>query len=277
MRTFIIIFLFSAIGLSCTQSKNDFAPEASMEMGRMMEQPLTSKAQPPAEPVLYERKVIKTADIQFEVAGVHDALKEIKSKLAGHNGYISEENEETSGNRHTYNLIIRVPNQDFDSLVDLVTKDRLKVDYKRISSEDVSEQYYDILTRLENEKEIEKRYLELLNKARSVSDILEIEREVGKIRSEIESKEGIIKRLENRIAFSTINLRFYQVIDYKFIPENRPGFIERIKESLHSGWRGFVSFTIFLFKIWPLILIVFVGIYFFRKRAKKRKNKKVKE
>jgi len=238
----------------------------------MIEIPNTEQPPSPQHQKTYERKVIKTADIQFEVTDVHETLKDIKSKLSGLNGYISEENEETSGNRHTYNLIIRVPNQDFDSLVDLVTKDRLNVDYKRVSSEDVSEQYYDILTRLENEKEIEKRYLELLVKAKTVSDILEIEREIGKIRSEIESKEGIIKRLENRIALSTINLRLYQVIDYKFTPDNQAGFIERVKESLYSGWRGFVSFTVFLFKIWPLILITLICVYFIRKRAKKKKQ-----
>ena len=276
MRTITAIIVFSTIAFSCNSNKNDYYGDTSLdrkEMEEMLQSPETRQTSHPSiDTETYERKIIKTASLQFEVTDNRKALSDIKSIVSECNGYISEENEETSGNKHTIYLTIRVPNQAFDSLIELLTYDRPHVDFKRISSEDVSEEYYDIVTRLENEKEIEKRYLELLDKAVSVQDILEIERELGNIRTEIESKEGRIKRLENRIAYSTVNLCFYQYVDYKFVPETRYSFIERIKKSVYSGWRGLVNFTVFLFNIWPLIIILIIVGYFIRKRIKKKQT-----
>ena len=71
-----------------------------------------------------------------------------------------------------------------------------KVISKSVNANDVTEQYYDVKIRLENERQVEKRYLELLAQARTVKDILDIEEKLGKVRQEIESKEG-------RLRFST--------------------------------------------------------------------------
>ena len=124
-----------------------------------------------------------------------------------------------------------------------------------MNANDITEQYYDVKTRLENERQVEKRYLELLGQARTVKDILDIEEKLGQIRQEIESKEGRLRYLDDRISYSTLDVWIYQKKDRKYEPERREGFGQRLKKSLHKGWLGFVDFVLFFLRLWPLWII----------------------
>jgi predicted nuclease with TOPRIM domain len=77
---------------------------------------------------------------------------------------------------------------------------------KNIKSEDVTEQYIDLKARLENAQREEKILLDFLNKATNVKDMLEIEKELSRIREQIEYYTGQLKYLESRIDYSTITI-----------------------------------------------------------------------
>ncbi len=97
-------------------------------------------------------------------------------------------------------MVIRVSNSDFENLLQEVSSDVKYFDQKEISSEDVTEQFIDIEARLKAKKELENCYLELLKKANKISEILEIEKELVVIREEIESKQGQLNYLQNKVA-----------------------------------------------------------------------------
>jgi hypothetical protein len=107
-----------------------------------------------------------------------------------------------------------------------------------------------------------------LSKASKVTDILEIEQNLGHIREEIEAKEGELKLLSDQVDYSTINLTFQQ--DFEYTPTDKPGFGGRLGNAFVNGWHGFLSFLIGVAYAWPLWLMLGLGGYFFVKWLKRK-------
>jgi len=106
---------------------------------------------------------------------------------------------------------------------------------------------------------------------------LEVEEKLRIIREEIESREGRLNYLKKQVSFSTIYLQISQKLDYKYEPVKEKGFFQRLFKSLDKGWKGFVSFLLFLFRIWPVILIGMAIFLYIRKIRRKKKLIKQQE
>jgi hypothetical protein len=199
-------------------------------------------------------KIIKTADITCRVEDYKKARTDIEGIVKKIGAYIASENEQNNSYSINNNMVIRVQNKDFDALVTNLVGVAKEVTNKNISTRDVTAQFVDIQTRLKTKKEIEKRYIDLLQKATKIQDILDIEEKIRVLREEIEAKEGELKYLADQVSYSTINLSFYQT--YEFEPSERPGFWNRLASSMGAGWKGFLNFIIGFAGFWPLWLIL---------------------
>jgi hypothetical protein len=216
-------------------------------------------------------KIKKTAEINITVDDYKKARIEIVKIVKIGNAYIGSENEQNTTYSITNNMVVRVLNKDFDSMVNKLLTVASNVNSKNIFAEDVTAQFIDIQSRLKSKKEIEKRYLDILTKASKVTDILEIEKKLGEIREEIEAKEGQLKYLSDQVNYSTINLNFHQ--EFEYTPIDKPGFFGRIGNAFGNGWSGFLSFLVGLIYAWPLWIILGSGTYLLVKFIR-RKNKK---
>ncbi|MBI5217529.1 MAG: DUF4349 domain-containing protein [Bacteroidia bacterium] len=219
------------------------------------------------------KKIIKEAEISIEVEKYKEVKASITKTIEKWKGYLSKENEMNDAYKISNSIEIRVPCENFDNLAEDLVKLAKKLDYKRINAKDITDEYYDTKTRLESNKRVEQTYMDLLKKANSIGDILEIQEKLGQMREEIESKEGRLKLMDDKVMFSTITLYFYELHDYKYIPEKMPGFFERLFKALYSGWEGFVTFFIALFYLWPLWLILGAGLYILLRYLRKGKKK----
>jgi lipid II:glycine glycyltransferase (peptidoglycan interpeptide bridge formation enzyme) len=124
---------------------------------------------------------------------------------------------------------------------------------------------------MKSKKKLEERYIQLLNKANKVSEMLEIEEKLAEIREEIEAKEGQLKYLENRISMSTIAIEMYTLDPSESGTTDSYG--SKIWNSIKEGFNGLSNFLLSIISIWPFILI-FVGIYIWiRKRFLNKRNK----
>jgi hypothetical protein len=128
----------------------------------------------------------------------------------------------------------------------------------------VTEEFLDIQARINTKKELENRYLELLKKANSVTEMLEVEKQIGQLRTEIESIEGRLNYLKSKVSLSTLTIIFYQSIP------NESEVGNKFKNGFKSGWNNLIWFFVFLTNIWPFILIG-IGLTFVIKKWKKRK------
>ncbi len=254
------------------------APEAAASSEIRMADPSGIANITPPVPKVFEKKIIKTGHISMESKNLAGSRKMLDSLVRGCDGYAASENFNDQGNLISYNLSYRIPAEKFDEFLAIIEKGPDKILSKSINAQDISEQYYDIQTRLENEKQVEKRYLELLKRANTVRDILDIEEKLGKVRQEIESKEGRLRFLDSQVSYSTLNIYIYQKKQLKYEPAERDGFGQRLVRSLHRGWQGFVDVILFFLKLWPLWLVG-IGIWQFiawlrRRSGKNRKQEK---
>jgi hypothetical protein len=208
----------------------------------------------PEEGKIYQKKIIRDGSLSLESRNLEASRKILDSLVQQYQGYVSSENFNDQGNQLNLTLTCRIPAEKFDVFITDIENGPDKVKNKNINSNDVSEQYYDIKTRLENERQVEKRYLELLGRASTVKDILDIEENLGKIRQEIESKEGRLRYLDDRINYSTLTVWIYQKKETGYEPAERDRFGKRLIQSLHKGWQGLVDVVLFLIKLWPLWL-----------------------
>jgi hypothetical protein len=216
-------------------------------------------------------KIKKTADINLTVDDYKTARAAIEKIVHAQGAYISGENEQNNTYSISNNMIIRVANKNFDATVTNITAIDAHVNSKNIYTEDVTAQFIDITARLKSKKEVEKRYLDLLQKAGKVTEILEVEQNLRVIREEIEAKEGELKYLNDQVDYSTINLTLHQ--DYEYTPEDRPGFFGRMGTAFGNGWNGFLSFVVGIMSAWPLWIILSIGGYFLYKFIKRQAKK----
>lgn len=196
---------------------------------------------------IYERKLTKNGSIRFETSDLNKTKQLITNTVASLNGYISNDNTSESDNRTENSLTVRVPADKTDSLIAVIESNASKIDYKSIDVEDVTEQFIDLDTRVRTKKEVETRYRELLTRATSVEEILKIEEQIGNIRTEIESAEGRLRYLSNRVQYSTLNVTFY---------EKNPdfGFWKKMGNAFRNGWNSLLWLFIGIANLWAIIL-----------------------
>lgn len=265
---FISMLLFS---FACHDSHQLMDVEEEFE--DLMEMPSTHLSVP-SERVNEEisKKVVKTGGIEFESSSVTKDYKIIQRLLSKYDAYIESENQSKSSQRIDYNLTIRVHAQGYDTLYSSISGLGIRLEHKYSNLEDVTARYYDLKTRIKNKSALEQRYVQLLKKASAIKDILEIEKKLNELRTDIEYLQGQFNYLSQQVSLSTINVSFYEVLPYVYDSSPRNGFGARILHSLNKGWLGFLSFLVGLTGIWPFVLLTILGIYLFRKFWTRRRQ-----
>lgn len=211
-------------------------------------------------------KLIKNGYLTIEVENYKESRKKIKELVIKNGGYLGNESETNETYRISNELTIRIPASAFDQMMEGLMAEGIKTDSKRIEVQDVGEEYADLTARIEAKKSVEKRYLEILNKANKISDILEVEEKLRVIREETEAAQGRVKYLESQVSMSTINLSLYKTLDTHYTPPSGPGFFARIWKGLVEGWESVLSFIVGVSYLWPLWLVIIIVWFWFRKR-----------
>jgi hypothetical protein len=104
-------------------------------------------------------------------------------------------------------VIVRVPSARFYAVLEALEK-LGQVTARNIDVEDVSEQYYDLETRVRSTEALQLRLIELLQRANSVEDALAIEEQLGRVSEQLELLKGKLRRLSELVAFSTIETQW---------------------------------------------------------------------
>lgn len=212
-----------------------------------------------------EIKLIKTGNLEFQTSDLGGTYQRIRQAAQTYNGFLSNESTSNEYDRIVQHLTIRVPSRNFDKLVEAVSKGVDHFDVRSIEAVDVTEEFVDAQARLKTKKQVEQRYQDLLKRANKISEILEIERQIGELRAEIESIEGRLRYLNNRVDYSTLEVSFYKkMAEHRVVEENRFG------RAFRNGWDGLVALIIGLTSIWPFLIIFGGGGYFLWRRWRKK-------
>ncbi|MDQ8011179.1 MAG: DUF4349 domain-containing protein [Flavobacterium nitrogenifigens] len=216
------------------------------------------------------KKIIKNASIKFETDDLEKTFQQIQNAIKANQGSILNDSEGKDYNTLYRNITVKVPSQNFDSFIIAISKGVSFFERKDISATDVTAQYIDLTSRLKTKKKLEERYIEILQKATKVSEILEIEKQISAIREEIEAKEGELKYLENQVSLSTVTIEFYKTIAQK--EGVKISYGSKLWTAVKSGFFSLSDFLISLISVWPFVILFVVFAYFIRKRLKRRKK-----
>jgi hypothetical protein len=266
------ILLFSMlIMISCGKESSSVLPSGSNYDNSYEEAPQKKDS----EPNIDNRKLVKKGTLRFQTNNAAESRQKIANQVSTFNGFLGTDNVNQYDDRIEYEIEARIPSKDFDAFINKLTSQIDNIDYQNIAIKDVSGKYYDIEARLKSKKVLEERYLTLLTNAETVEDMLTIEKELEKVRSDIESIEGQFKQLQKQVNFSELRIIFYQTI------EQTAGLARKAGKAFTKGWNMLLEVVVGILNIWPFLIIIGVVLYiilkFEKRRVQKEKEEKMKE
>lgn len=237
--------------------------------------PQTQMPNPEAKPIdktINLKKIIKSGDMTIEVADIKTAQEKIQNSVKYNKAYIQNERFSNSETQTTLSMEIRIPNQNFDQLVNSFSDEIGSITQKNIRVEDVTEEYTDVSIRLKNKLAYLEKYRDLLKRSASTKDLLEIQEKIRGLEEEIESSEGRLRYIDDQVNYSTLELTLTKEKPRNTVT-SKIGFGSRLIDSVANGWNIFVNFFLGVVSLWPFLFIIPFIIFFWRK-WKKRKSKK---
>ena len=155
-----------------------------------------------------QRQVISQASVSMEVDEVPAAVAQVRAIAESLGGFVGQLSSSGGPERQQSTMTIRVPQAEFFTALEHI-KSLGKVRSENVGSEDVTERFIDLEARLRSALREEESLLSLLDKANQVSEILTIERELSRVRSDIERDQGQLNFLERRVDLSTITVSLF--------------------------------------------------------------------
>ena len=221
-----------------------------------------------SRPIDWEKKIIKNATLNGEVKDYKAFSKQLNEKIRKYGGYLSTEEQSQSEYQIQNSVVIKVPVDQFENAINDLAKDVSRLNEKHISSDDVTTQLVDGKSRLEAKKQVRLRYLDLLKQARNMEEILTVQKEINVIQEEIELVNGRINSLSDKSAMSTIHFTYFQVINEaaKVAGDRDPNFMNKVKTAFANGWYWLGELLVGLVSIWPLLTVIILGTWFFRRK-----------
>jgi hypothetical protein len=148
-----------------------------------------------------ERKMIYTGYLNLLVKNKDTTIKKIEKLTLASKGYVVETGSER--------IVIRVPNNNYQEAL-IAIRPLGKVTYENTQAQDVTEEFTDNELRLDNAEKSRNRYLEILKEAKTVEEILLVEKELERLNILIESLKGRQNRLNELTKYATITITVKQ-------------------------------------------------------------------
>lgn len=255
-------------------------PEAPRDAGKS-EESTNQNNSFVASKMLPQEKIIKSGNLYIETIEFDKLIESLSLEIKENNGYI--ENSEISI-RHKVenksyrlaNFSLRIPQEVFDDIIKFI-EEKSEVSRKNISENDVTKSYYDkqnVMTNLEIQ---ENRLRELYGKAETITDILALENEIRRIRTEIDAYSIDLRSIDDRVSMATIQLSVIELEDKELNIKAEDGLWTRAKKGFIRTVNGLIDFIQSLI-IWIIsyiliiIPLVVVGIITYRRIRKNRRN-----
>lgn len=209
------------------------APAAPGEASRQAE------AGEPVAPT--PRRIIYTAEVELDAVDFDRAAGRLEQLVRSAGGYLAQAEVNGSPGSPRYGTwTARVPVDRFDAFVaDVAGLGELR--RRQVGAQDVTEEFHDTEARLRTKRVEEARLLKHLEQSTStLKDTLDVERELSRVREEIERQEGRLKLLQNQTTFTTVTVRLRSI--ERYAPGSEPGFLTRIGRTFRGSAEALVRF-----------------------------------
>lgn len=216
------------------------------------------------------KKIIKTGELRYQVSDIDREFNKIQDQLKTTKGTITQDISGKNYNHYYRNITIRIPSEQFDVFLMSLSNSVGYFDTKSITTKEVTEEFIDIEARLKTKKNLELKYTALLQQAKSVTEILEIQEALSKVREDLESMEGRLKYLQDQVSLSTLHIELYQ--NEPSLNSSNQSYFSQMWEAVVDGFRSLSDFILGVLHIWPYLILLALGIFIFKKKWKKKKE-----
>ena len=271
----ILILLFTFLIFSCSsETKTGGFPESKMSISSemaMMEDVRISA--PPTSLGNEEKKIQRNANISIEVKNLDESIDKLNEIILLFNAEIISSNKGGIDFGQPYaNIRIRVLSGNLDSAINEFKKLSTKIISENIYTNDVTEEFIDTEARLKIMKSTEDRFNSLLLKSETVEEIIQVEKELMRIRGDIESLEGRLNYLSKTTDTSEINLNLNEQVPITGESWKINDSFTSALQNLSSFAKWLADFIINIIVFIPAIIVIALIIIFLRKLIKNRKK-----
>jgi hypothetical protein len=213
--------------------------------------------------------IIRTGQAWIDVDSLDSAISAVHTMAGRVGGFIANTTIQSGeGQRHAATLEIKIPSVNYEQAMgglDAIGKLRSST----TTAADVGEEYVDVNARMSNARRLEERLVNLLaNRTGKLDDVLAVERELARVREEIERYEGRLRYLHTQLAMSTLTVNLTEPAPIVGEPGHNV-----LAESFKQAWRNLVTVIAngieLLGGLLPL-LVLGVALFFGLRRLRKR-------
>jgi len=213
------------------------------------------------------RMIVRSGGASIEVTSIDSAIPRIRVLASAIGGFVANSNVQAGHDQvRTAMLEVKAPAEGFERLITALGP-LGKVEYVNVSAQDVGEEYVDVEARMANDHKLEERLIELLaSRTGKLKDVLDVEREIARVREEIERYEGRLRFLRAHAELSTLNITVHEpmpIIDH--VSPNP------IAAATRQAWRNFIALIAFAISSMGVLIPVAAvggGLWWMLKPAK---------
>jgi hypothetical protein len=230
-------------------------------------------------------KIIYTGSISLSTEDYKGTLMKVVEHVKANGGFVQDSTsyfmDESQGRKsNSGSITVRIPAEKFEATMEELQRYGEPLNTS-INSTNISQQYQDIKGQLENLRIQESRLMEYLKSADKIQDMLTIESELNRVRTEMDYRTTLIKNWDVEIAYSTIYV-YVQEVNLATSQVTSPfnDMLEKIKGSFIGSMNYLLYLTseaiLWFFKLIPfaVIALVIIGIVILIRRNQKKPGSK---
>jgi hypothetical protein len=272
------VFLFALLAVGCSTAGQAALPDVgnSLEGDRTAgEQPAEQPASDPdtSEQLADQQLIVYTGTLQVEVAELRPAMDQAEQLVRGMGGHVAASSVESDGDSEYATVTYRIPADRWAEALAGLRGVGTRVLNESTDSEDVTAQVVDIEARIENLRASEAALQEIMDRAGTIDDVLEVQRELTSVRSEIESLTAQRDLLANRAQLATLEVTFGVPIVATTVATGGWDLAQEIDNALAALVRlaqGLTSLAVWLLIVVLPVLVPVVVLLYLAVRLRRR-------
>ena len=237
------------------------APEPAILHGKEADNSVIIRPPDGGLPSQGKQRLIRNADVTLKVPALAAVLTNLEQLARQSGGLITNSSFSGLEQQRRASVTVRLPEAAFDGF--LLEVEKLgKVVTRQTYTSDVTRQYIDLEARISNLQRQEQRLLSILEQAKTVKEILDIERELERIRGQLESLTGEFRYLRDQVEFATVNVYLTETPAASPVITGaglrgvwRRGLLG-LTASVNSLLAGLANALVFVFTALPYLLIL---------------------
>ena len=262
----------------------DYAAGVSDEGGMMlksMAQNESASSAAPEEATAQASKIIRTVNFTIRTQQYDAAYAALSTLVSNYGGTVESLNlsgDQSAGSLRRANLTLRIPSEKLDAFV-AGANDIGGVSNYSESSDDVSDTYYDLQSRLDTQKTKMARLLQLMEKAETTSDLIELESAIQDTQYQIDSYENAQRDIDSRVDMTRVTVQLREETPADGAAADDASLGERIVSALKATvqWlgefgRGLLVFLAMALPVIAIAAVIGLVLWLVVRRHKKKKS-----